>query len=362
MRIIQILPFLTIGDAIGNHTLALHRMFLEKGYHSEIYAVAIHEKLRKEHIFSVDQLQNPDREDLCLFHASTGSGALLPRLASLPCTRIMIYHNITPGGFFHPYSAMAEFNADRGYHEIRQVIRSNLFDACICDSEYNQRCLLEMGFRSPIEVCPLLIPLEDYKQKPEPRILQTWGDPQITNWIFVGRIAPNKCHEDIIHSFYYFHRFLNQQSRLTLVGNDSGMERYHRRLTDYVTALNLSDSVHFTGHVSFPEILAWYTLADAFVCMSEHEGFCVPLLEAMAFHVPVFAYASSAVPETLNGSGVLFRQKDPAACAGIIHQTLSDQGKRDQIVAGQDRRLQDFQPSAVGERFLSLLRPYAMLA
>ena len=134
MRIIQILPFLTIGDAIGNHTLALHRMLLEKGYRSEIYAVAIHEKLRQEHIFSVDQLQNPDREDLCLFHASTGSGALLPRLASLPCTRIMIYHNITPGGFFFIPIPPWRNSMLTGRYEIRQVIRSNLFDACICDS------------------------------------------------------------------------------------------------------------------------------------------------------------------------------------------------------------------------------------
>ena len=357
MKIVQILLCLAVGDAIGNDTLALHKMFLEENYISEVYVPVINKKLVNEQIHRLHKMPSLGPEDVCLFHSSTGSG-MLDLISSLRCKKIMIYHNITPSHYFRDYSPLAEVGALRGYQEVKKIIESRLFDYCIADSSLNRQCLLEMGFDSPIDVCPIMIPFEDYAATPDPQTLRIYGDQQIVNWVFVGRIAPNKKQEDIISAFYYYHNFMNPRSRLVLVGNPGGMEIYQHRLKDYATELGLTDSIIFTGHIRFNEILAWYRLADAFVCMSEHEGFCVPLLEAMYFNVPIFAYASSAIPETLGSSGVLLNSKDPVTCAKIIHQALSHPDEVKKIVAGQTRRLKDFQYDSVKGRFLSLLRPY----
>jgi glycosyltransferase involved in cell wall biosynthesis len=161
------------------------------------------------------------------------------------------------------------------------------------------------------------------------------------NLIFVGRIAPNKKQENVIRAFYQYHR-MEPESRLILVGSWTGMENYHQRLVKYAAALGIADDVIFTGHIKFSEILAWYTIADAFVCMSEHEGFCVPLVEAMFFDVPIIAYDTSAISDTLGGSGVLLDDNDPVFVSRVIDRVLKDSALKEQIISGQRRRLEDF--------------------
>lgn len=115
--------------------------------------------------------------------------------------------------------------------------------------------------------------------------MEHYKDDGYTNFIFVGRVAPNKKQEDVIRAFYCYKKYCNPKSRLFIVGSYNGMERYYHRLRRYVGALEL-DNVVFTGHIPFAQILAYYHLADLFLCMSDHEGFCVPLVEAMYFNLP----------------------------------------------------------------------------
>ena len=166
----------------------------------------------------------------------------------------------------------------------------------------------------------------------------------------MGRIAPNKKQEDVIRAFYYYKRNVNRKSRLILVGNYAGMEKYYYKLRNYVDELKLADVI-FTGSIPFDEILAYYHLADLFLCMSEHEGICVPLVEAMYFDVPVLAYASSAIPSTLGGSGVLLKEKDPVLAGEMMHCILSDEALRQQILQKQRKRLQDFSFESVRALF-----------
>ena len=146
----------------------------------------------------------------------------------------------------------------------------------------------------------------------------------------------------MIRTFYYYHRDYNPKSRLFLVGNDTGMENYRYQLENYIQALGLSGRVIFPGHISFAAILAYYRLADAFVCMSEHEGFCVPLVEAMYFDLPIVAYASSAVPETLGKGGLLLDSKDPQIAAAAIDRVIRDEKLRATIAKEQKARLAQF--------------------
>jgi glycosyltransferase involved in cell wall biosynthesis len=159
-------------------------------------------------------------------------------------------------------------------------------------------------------------------------------DDDWTNILFVGRVIANKKIEDVIRAFHAYHTRFNPKSRLIIAGIFSVFERYFESLTHLVGELGLSD-VHFTGHISDAELIAYYEVADLFLCASEHEGFCVPLVEAFYKQVPVLAYAATAVPATMDGAGVLYEDKDPAHVAALMDAVLSNTDLQDAIVDGQ---------------------------
>ena len=158
------------------------------------------------------------------------------------------------------------------------------------------------------------------------------------NILFVGRMIPNKKIDDLIRWFHVYKRSFNPRSRLLLVGSYGGFERYLAMLHQLIARLGTSD-VHVLGHVSNEELVAYYDVADVFLCASEHEGFCVPLIEAFHMGVPVVAYAAAAVPATLDGGGVLIRDKDPLAVAALVHEIATNRGLQDRIVCSQDQAL-----------------------
>ncbi len=347
MRIIQFLPTLAFGDAVGNDTVALQNAMRELGYETTIYAEAVDQRLPKgtasDLCAGMPELHS---DDVILYHMSTGS-KLNYALEKYACRKMMIYHNITPPHFFHGYNAQAEANARYGLEGLKHL--ADKIDFCFADSDFNKSDLRKAGFTCPVEVRPILIPFADYEKKPDAHIMKKYTD-DYQNIIFVGRIAPNKKQQDIISAFAFYQKYINPKSRLIFVGNWGGMEKYYDRLVRYVHALELNNVI-FTGHIKFPEILAYYRIADLFLCMSEHEGFCVPLVEAMFFQVPVLAYSSCAIPWTLGGSGFLTDSKDPAETAFLMHRILSDTELRNKIIQNQNERLQDFQYKKIKDLF-----------
>ena len=354
MRIIQFLPTLAFGDAVGNDTVALQNAMRELGYETKIYAEAVDQRLPKDTASDLCAgMPELNSDDVILYHMSTGS-KLNYELEKYPCQKMMIYHNITPPHFFHGYNAQAEANAQYGLEGLKHL--ADKIDFCFADSDFNQSDLRKAGFTCPIEVRPILIPFSDYEKKPDAHILKKYSD-NYKNIIFVGRIAPNKKQQDIISAFAFYKKYINPESRLIFVGNWGGMEKYYNRLVNYVKALELDDVI-FTGHIKFPEILAYYQIADLFLCMSEHEGFCVPLVEAMYFQVPILAYQSCAVPWTLGGSGFLTDSKHPAEIALLMHRILTDDKLKHQILSNQNERLQDFQYEKIKTLFAGQLRSF----
>jgi glycosyltransferase involved in cell wall biosynthesis len=180
-------------------------------------------------------------------------------------------------------------------------------------------------------------------------------DDDWTNVVFVGRVIANKKIEDLIRFFHAYHTTHNPRSRLLIVGTYSGYERYLASLHQLSAALG-AGHVHFLGHVSDEELVACYDVADLFLCASEHEGFCVPLVEAMAADVPVLAYAAAAVPDTLGGAGVQFSPKDLEYAAELLGALAFDDSLRAQVVAGQRRRLADFGDVRVTRELTTLLQ------
>lgn len=353
MRIVQLLPSLARGDAIGNETICMDEILRQAGYETRIYADYLGPGIGDDLASAAGDLMGIREGDLVVYHLSIGS-RLNRVVAELPCRKIYIYHNITPAHFFAGCNSIMECKAQRGLFEISQM--RGTADLVLAHSQYNKDHLLSMGYTCPIEVLPILIPWEDYERTADPNILQKYQDDRY-NVLFAGRIAPNKKQEDLIAAFYEFHKNYCCRSRLILVGNENGMESYGRELRQYVTALGLGeDDVVFTGHVAFEELLAFYQVADVFLSLSEHEGFGVPLVEAMHFSVPVVAYDAAAVGETLGESGILLDRKEPAYVSRVLHMLQTHSQLRGEIVAGQRRRGNDFEKNRVAERFLAYIK------
>jgi glycosyltransferase involved in cell wall biosynthesis len=353
MRAVQLLTTLSFGDAVSNDTIALKGVIGGMGFDTDIYAENIDPRLPKGTAKPITALKNLKQDDVLIYHKSTGTD-LSFHLAQYPCRKLMIYHNITPPAFFAPYSLTAASLTEYGLEGVRYL--RDRVDYCLTDSAFNRSNLVDFGYTCPMDVRPILIPFEDYKKKPDESIIREMTADGWTNIVFVGRIAPNKRQENLIRTFYHYKK-INPKSRLILVGSWQGMENYHDRLVTYVQALGLKDVI-FTGHIRFNQILAYYHAADVFLCMSEHEGFCVPLCEAMFFEIPIIAYESCAIPDTLGGSGLLLHSNNPLEAAMAVDRTVRDKSLRSALIAGQNRRLQDFSYEKIRKLFEDYLRNF----
>ncbi len=233
---------------------------------------------------------------------------------------------------------------DLGRHELAGLAEHA--DLGLADSEFNRRELESVGFRKT-GVLPIYLDYSRYREEPNPVLLRTLGDGR-RNVLFVGRLAPNKRHDDLIRLAAYWKRFISPDLRLVLVGKPPRRRGYFDALQALMYEEGFTPSeVVFTGHVDHDDLLACYAAAHVFVSMSEHEGYGVPLVEAMLTRVPVLAYAAGAVPDTLGGAGVLFSEKRVDQVAEMAHALASDGPFRDGILAAQDRRLDALAPAAV---------------
>lgn len=353
MKIVQVLPVVAFGDAIGNETLALKDMLSKAGYKTEVYySDGIDHRLPKGTAKHISKLK-VTKEDIMIYHLATGTD-LNFMIAKYPCRKVIRYHNITPPHFFKGYNETSQSICEEGYRGAAYL--SEVADYIWADSAYNKNDLIHMGYSCPGEVIPILLAMDDYSKQPSKTIINRYNGDGFQNFLFTGRIVPNKKSEDIISAFYCYHKFIDEKSRLFLVGNYTGMERYYNRLKSFIKELELESSVIFPGHIKFDEILAYYTIADVFVCMSEHEGFCVPLIEAMYFKTPIIAYDSSAIAETLGGSGILLKDKNPRIVAEWMNRMICDKDLRVKIVENQTERLDFFKPENVKDAFLTSIK------
>ena len=348
MKVLQLLPTLAFGDAVGNDAIAMHRILVQLGYETKIYAENIDSRINRDIAESYLSFPAVNQDDLIIYHFSIGSVVMRDLLMQQCCRRIMVYHNITPAKYFSSYDKYFKNLVDKA--QLKGIV-----SFAIADSEYNRRDLLQAGYTCPICVLPILIPFRDYAQAPDAAVLEKYRDDNYTNILFVGRMAPNKKIEDVIRAFAYYKRQYNARSRLFLVGSDRVLDLYSERIRRYIKRLALEDSVIISAHVPFTHILAYYRLADVFLCMSEHEGFCVPLVEAMYFSVPVVARSMAAVPETLGNAGLLLDSEDSAIAASAIHEIVSNASLRSRIQDEERSRLQAFSSDTIREHFTALL-------
>ena len=281
----QVLATLGYGDAIGNEVLGIQRVLRAAGYESEIFVETADPRLEDLTTDYRDLPHASHPDNILLHHFSLGSRA--SRMAyALPERMALIYHNITPPEDFidiHPRLVQLCY---LGRRELG--LYANRCELGLGDSEYNRQELEALGFPRT-DVLPVV---PDFSHLAGPPNFMQAGvfDDAWVNVLFVGRMIPNKKIDDLIRCFHAYNRWFNPRSRLLLVGSHAGFERYASMLQDLIDRLKVPN-VHFLGHVSNDELAAYYTLADVFLCASEHEGFCVPLVESFHMGVPVLAYA-----------------------------------------------------------------------
>ncbi len=329
----QVLATLGYGDAIGHEVLGIQRVLRGAGYDSEIFVETADSRL-EDLTYDYRDLVDASRPDnLLIHHFSIGSRA--SRVAyALPDRMALVYHNITPPEYFVGVHKQLVELCWKGRRELGAYV--DRCDLALGDSEYNRQELAALGF-TDTGVLPVVPDFSHLSGTPDWRVAGQFDD-EWTNILFVGRMIPNKRIENLIRIFHAYRTRLNPRSRLLLVGSHGGFEKYLTMLHQMVAALGTPD-VHFAGHVTNEELAAYYDVADVFLCASEHEGFCVPLVEAFHMRVPVVALAATAVPATLDGGGVLYENRDPHHVASLVDAVVSDDALTTQVLASQDAAL-----------------------
>jgi L-malate glycosyltransferase len=351
MIVNQWVPAAHRGDAIGDSARRVRAMLREAGHQSDIYALTIDDDLRGD----VRPFAEPAAHagDVTIFHFALPS-PMTAAFATLAGRRILQYHNITPAAFFAPYDAQLFRLAALGRQELRTL--AGHVDLALGDSEFNRQELESLGF-APTGVLPIAVDTDRIIAAPRRPALEALLGNGWINILFVGRIVPNKRIEDHIRLAEVYKRYVDTEYRFIFVGRHDGLPRYYAMIRALIAEYRmLPERFVFTGGVPDADLAAYYRWADVYVSLSEHEGFCVPLVEAMAARVPILAYAAGAVPETLGGSGVLFSPKDLEFAAEMLGMLVYDRSVRRAVVEGQSRRLADFAPERIAAGLREVLQ------
>ncbi len=329
MKIHQLLTSLTYGDAISDEAIAIKKILEEEGFKAHIFSHFYHPKTLRYLSRKDDFLKIVEPDDIVIFHFSIGSPiSKLYRLAK--AKRMIIYHNITPFQYFIDFQKELAKYTYLGRMELKDFVE--ITHLALGDSDFNRRELEEAGYKRTA-VLPIIRDFEAFDSAKKTAIDYIFSDGK-TKILFVGRIIPNKCVHHLIHAFNVYKKEFNKNSRLLIVGEYAGFERYYYSLLEMIKSLKIED-VYFSGHVTFDELVSYYRVSHVFVILSEHEGFCVPIIESFYMGIPVIAFSSTAVPETMGGAGILLEKKNPLYVAQAIDRVVRDSSYREEIVSKQ---------------------------
>lgn len=352
MNIHQVMDALDYGDAVSNHAVNLRELLLEMGYNSGIYSKYVHNN-RKQLFNPVDKLK-VNNEDIILFHFS-GKSEIVQKIIDMKCKKLLVYHNVTPAHFFEKIGNFYKY-CNEGLKQLKNITHS--FDGFIADSEFNKNDLNKMGVNN-VQVLPIVIDFEAMSSHIiNESLLSQYKSRSQTNFLFVGRVAPNKKHEDIIDIFEYYYTNINRNSNLIFVGNYEHYMEYYTTLIKKIQSLHCKSNITFTGKVSSEDLHTYYKLADIFLCMSEHEGFCVPLLESMHYSIPTLAFDAGAIKYTMGDAGILIYEKDHKRIAELCNVIISDESLKEKIINKQKKWLIQYERQKIKDDLERIIRNY----
>lgn len=350
-RVHQIVAALSSGDAVGNEALTFQRLLRARGYESEIYAGAIAPDMEGLGRSASDYSACPSSLDaVSIFHFAISS-PVVERVLARTEPLILRYHNVTPYEFFLGFSDKLVSLCYHGARGLSAFVPRTALGLAV--SEFNRLDLERAGFGNTA-VLPLAMNLAALDETEDPVVASRFRDGR-KNILFVGRVAPNKKIDDLVRTFCAYQRYVEPESRLVIVGDGRGFESYKRRLDELVSHLRI-DEVVFTGAVTQSELNAYYRLSDAFLCLSEHEGYGAPLIEAMHFGLPVLAFDGGAVAETLQGGGILVGDKKPEVLAELLGMVMTDAAMLAAVLETQERAMAKITGVDIGRKLDEALR------
>ena len=339
-----LIPQMATGDATSNHTRLIQQLLEEKGFETR---VVVERRSRSDGSdLSVEKWKGDARVSI-LQHSIGSEVAQFVIRKKTPV--VLNYHNITPASYFQAWQPELAKSVKRGRQQLGQLAR--LTRRGIADSEFNAQELRDLGI-DDVVVAPVLWKLGS--GGPPAGQGDRMDIDGAGTVLFVGRLAPNKCQHDLIAAFAVLSRF-RPQSRLVLVGHASPPQYLHS-LKSLARRLGVHSRVVFAGKVSDKNLLQWYQLSDVLACTSEHEGFGVPLVEAMANGLPVVAYDAAAVAETVQDAGIVIRDKRPLTMALALHRVLSDPQLRQSLRGRGIESAQRFDISVTREQMWIALK------
>jgi glycosyltransferase involved in cell wall biosynthesis len=351
VRVDQVIPSLASRDAIGVHTVAISDALRQVGIESDIfYGECTRDLAHRARPMS--SLGRPAKGRWLMYQASIGS-PVFDIFASRSEPKLLNYHNITPANLLDGWEPAVGHEVSLGRSQVTRVAAECRL--AIADSAFNEEELIDVGFKHTA-VAPLLIDMTSAAE-PDPVVSRRLADAKADggpDFLFVGKVSPHKAQHDLVKMLALYRRLYNDRARLHFIGTPLG-KTYGPALSAFIAELRLSDAVTITGSVSQEELESYYRSADAFVCASEHEGFCVPLVEAMGHGVPIVAYATSAVPETVGDAGLLLSSKEPLLFAASVHRVVEDARLHRQLVEAGQARAETFSLANSRRRFVDLI-------
>lgn len=314
----QLVPFLAAANATTPHALRLRSTLRAAGFVSEIYAEDAEDSYANE-ARPFNDLTERISADVFIYQYWTES-AITAWLSRQHAPVILNYHNITPAEFFQPWDAGGAASLRRARDQLKELAPRPV--ASLAVSRFNATELVELGFRA-VSVAPLL-QAERTRVQPDATMARDLGSYGTSvHWISVGRITPNKCQHDVVRALAAYRDRFDARARLTLVGR-TDCEPYLEFVRETIVSLGLQSIVRLTSQVTDEELVAIYGSSDVYVCLSEHEGVCLPVVEAMQLGIPVVAAARAALPEIIGEGGILLDDKDPVAVASAVHRVTTD--------------------------------------
>ena len=353
-RIAILTSHITTGAAVSSDALGMRAVLERQGYDARLYAESW--DLQEPKIWPLNEIKDFLKEpnDILIYHHSIGWNPALGLLRDLKCRTVIKYHNITPPSFFSGISAWHEEKCREGREQLQAIVDAGC-DLYLSDSDYNQQELLTAGVdESKSLVVPPFHEIDRlHSMEADLHTLDEYRNGQ-TIVLSVSRVAPHKGHEDLIGAFAAYHHDHNRNSRLLIVGREEeAFETYGKRLRELLNFLALEEAVEFVGEISDSELRACYLLANVFVCASKHEGFCLPLVEAMAMKLPIVSYDSAAIPETVGAAGIVLEDRNSELMAESINLLAGDEAVNVAMgIEGRRRYEKHFTTGMIEAKFL----------
>jgi glycosyltransferase involved in cell wall biosynthesis len=358
-----VVPNLAPYDAVGNDVTQMRIALMESGHVVRVFAEAIDPACASiaDPIDTAPQELWKSSDDILIYHHSIGWPRGEKILFNTDNKVILRYHNITPAHFFAPYSLPFTESCETGIESTKRIVKlPNLL--FVGDSSYNCQDLILYG-ANPAS-CRVLPPFhmteELGREMFDTETVSRYAGATV-NILFVGGLKPNKGHAGAIRVFAEYQRTYNDRSRLIFAGStDERLSKYLRSLKSLARHLGVAEHIIFTGRLTNAQIKSLYVSADVFLCVSEHEGFCVPLIESMYFRVPVVAWGSTAVGETMGDYGAVFEELNESAFAAQIDRVVEDDEIAEHLgTIGRRRYQQAFSPNVLRKKLDGIIEEIA---